>query len=317
MADAFSIRPLDPERDGPQIVELIRELNPHAVLTVESWRQQQASIPARARKGAWVAAIGDTIVGRAEGEFNWYSESGSVFAGASVRAGFQRRGIGSRLWETVDAHIRELAPTRVLTMFIERPEAVRFARARGFVEARAETLSSVDPRTVDLTLLDELRSSVGIVPLRDVPPEAIFEVDVATTADVPMTDALTDIRFDEWVENQWHKPTLALDGSFAAIEDGRVSAFTMLTADLESGRAYNDYTGTMPYARGRGFATAVKLASLRWAAVNAVTAVWTSNDETNAPMLTVNRRLGYRPSARRVEYVRDAPEAETATDRVR
>jgi len=27
----------------------------------------------------------------------------------------------------------------------------------------------------------------------------------------------------------------------------------------------------------------------------------TNNDETNAPMLAINRRLGYRPSGRRVE----------------
>jgi len=31
----------------------------------------------------------------------------------------------------------------------------------------------------------------------------------------------------------------------------------------------------------------------------------TTNDETNAPMLAINRRLGYRVAGRRVEYRRD------------
>jgi GNAT superfamily N-acetyltransferase len=67
------------------------------------------------------------------------------------------------------------------------------------------------------------------------------------------------------------------------------------TADL--------FTGTLPEYRGRGLALAVKLASLRWAAARGVTRVFTSNDETNAPMLAVNRRLGYRPVGRGVEYL--------------
>jgi hypothetical protein len=40
----------------------------------------------------------------------------------------------------------------------------------------------------------------------------------------------------------------------------------------------------------------------------------TTNDETNAPMLAINRRLGYRPFGRRVEYLRgDLPDAQGAS----
>jgi GNAT superfamily N-acetyltransferase len=236
-----------------------------------------------------------------------------VFAGVSVDPGFRGRGIGGRLWDVVEAHIHELGPERVLTNFIDEHVARQFARARGFSEVRADTLSSVDPNTVDLSPLDDLPRSLRIVPLRDVPPEEIFEVDLATTADVPLTDSLNDIRFEEWLENQFRKPTLTLDGSFAAIEGGRVASITMLTADLDSRRAFNESTGTMLHASGRGLATAVKLASLRWAAANGITAVWTTNDESNAAMLAVNDRLGYRPSARRVEYARDASGAAAAS----
>src|SRR6266542_7103229 len=198
VSDQEAIRELDPERDAAGVVELIHEVFPAAVTTVEGWRQQHASVPARARRAAWVATVDDAIVARAEASLNWFSESRTAFAGVSVREPFRRRGIGGRLWELVEGHLRELAPTRVLSMFVETSEGVAFARARGFDEVRAETLSCVDPRTVDLSRLES--PQLQLVPLRDIPPEEIFETEVATRADVPMTDRLDDIRFEDWLE---------------------------------------------------------------------------------------------------------------------
>ncbi len=305
------IRALNPAADAPGVVELIHEVFPSGVTTVESWLQQQASIPPRARHAAWVAIVDGTVAARAEASLNWFSRSNTAFAGVSVGRAFRRRGIGGSLWELVQRHLDELAPARVLSMFVETPEGVAFARARGFAEVRAETLSCVDPRTVDLSSLEV--GSPQLVPLRDVPPEEVYEVDMITTADVPMTDAVTDMRFDEWLDSIWRRPTMTLDGSFAAIEDDRVVCITMLAANIERGRAFNEYTGTLPAYRRRGLAEQVKRASLRWAADNGIDATWTTNDETNAPMLAVNRRLGYTPRLRRVEYVRDASEGETAS----
>ena len=70
-------------------------------------------------------------------------------------------------------------------------------------------------------------------------------------------------------------------------------------------------TGTRRAYRGRGLALAVKLASIEWAAANGITRMLTFNDATNAPMLAVNRRLGYEPIGRRVEWLKEL--AETAS----
>jgi RimJ/RimL family protein N-acetyltransferase len=67
----------------------------------------------------------------------------------------------------------------------------------------------------------------------------------------------------------------------------------------------NMYTATRRDYRGRGLALAVKLATTHWAAAHGITQIATTNDETNAPMLAINARLGYRPGGRRVEYVHD------------
>jgi GNAT superfamily N-acetyltransferase len=297
------IRPLDPDRDAQDVVELVHQVFPVTTTTVESWRQQFAHIPERARHAGWAAVVDGKLIARAEASLNWFSETHSAFAGVSVHEAFRRQGVGGRLWELASAHLDELAPTRVLTMFTETDEAVRFARARGFAEARAESMSCVDPRTVDLSPLDSAHAE--LVPLGELDPREVYEVDMAVTADVPMTDDVTDIRYEEWLDTIWRRPTITLDGSFAAIDDGKVVCITVLAANLEVGRALNEHTGTLRSHRGRGLAFLVKLAALRWAAASGVTAVWTMNDETNAPMLAVNRRLGYEPRLRRVEYLRE------------
>ena len=58
-------------------------------------------------------------------------------------------------------------------------------------------------------------------------------------------------------------------------------------------------------SRGIGRGIAVKLASIAWARENGIREMVTDNDETNAPMLAINRSLGFRPSGRRVEFLRE------------
>jgi RimJ/RimL family protein N-acetyltransferase len=80
-------------------------------------------------------------------------------------------------------------------------------------------------------------------------------------------------------------------------------AISLLLVD-GAGRANNMFTGMLRGFRGKGLASAAKIASLRWAAAHGVTRVFTSNDEANAAMLAINRRLGYTTFARSVEYMR-------------
>jgi GNAT superfamily N-acetyltransferase len=303
MESQASIRPVDPERDAKRVVELIHEVFPYGTTTVESWLQQQASVPSRARQGAWVAEVDNAVVARAEATLKWFSTSNAAFAGVSVSGTYRGRGIGTQLWEAVEAHLRELAPSTVTTMFVETPAGVAFACAHGFEEVRGEALASIDPRSVDASLHE---TDVVLVPLREVDPKVVYEIDLATTPDVPTSDQVDDLPYEEWLDTIWRRPTITLDGSFAAVVDDRVACITILAANVELGRAYNEYTATLAPYRGRGLAELVKRASLRWAAENGITAVWTNNDETNAPMLAVNRRLGYESKLRRVEYLRRA-----------
>jgi GNAT superfamily N-acetyltransferase len=287
--------------DADRIVALLRELRPDKPITPRSWLSWQQSTPARARALSLVAEEDGALVGRAEAGLNWFTAGGAGNGSVGVTGSRRGRGIGAQLFERVESHLRSLgAGRRIQSLFFETPAGVRFATDRGFREARAGLVSLVDPREVDLPIPD----GVTLVPVRDLPAEAIHHVDVVATLDMPALHQVTELPFDEWAELVWDNPMFTRDGSFAAVVDGRAVAVTLLLVD-DSGSGENTFTGTLREYRGRGLALACKIASLRWAAANGVTRIWTSNDETNAPMLAINRRLGYRPAGRLVEYVRN------------
>jgi GNAT superfamily N-acetyltransferase len=89
------------------------------------------------------------------------------------------------------------------------------------------------------------------------------------------------------------------DASLVALVDGQLAGLTMIRIDRPSGRAQNNLCGVRRLYRGRGLAALLESHSLRRAAELGATIALTDNDETNAPMLAMNERIGYRPFARR------------------
>jgi RimJ/RimL family protein N-acetyltransferase len=166
---------------------------------------------------------------------------------------------------------------------------------------RAETLALLDPRNVSETP----DPTVDVRPARELDPRELHRIDEEATRDMPAFEVVEEIPYEDWCNFVWDSPLFTRDGSFGAVVDGRVASVSFLFADVELGRGMNMFTGTSREHRGRGLARAVKLATTNWAAANGVTQIVTMNDETNAPMLALNRRLGYVACGRRVEYALD------------
>jgi GNAT superfamily N-acetyltransferase len=298
------IRPLDAARDAEDVVALVRACAPFGLVGVDEWRHRQEAIPERVRLRHVVAEVDGHVVGDGQASYSFIGPPTTVWTTVRVLPEHRRRGIGAALFEAVRAHVVSLAAPVVLAQFDESRDGVRFASARGFAEARAEVWSVLDPRTV----ADRPDASVELVPARDLDPRDLHRVDEEATRDMPSHDAIESIDYEEWLGFVWRYPFFSKDGSFGAVVDGELAAVSFLLADPAQGRAINMFTGTASRFRGRGLALAVKLASTHWAAAQGITQIATTNDETNAPMLAVNRRLGYRAAGRRVEYV-----AETST----
>jgi GNAT superfamily N-acetyltransferase len=119
----------------------------------------------------------------------------------------------------------------------------------------------------------------------------LHRVEEATAWDIPRDIPRVAIPYDAWVE--WMRPP--------AVVPERV--WVGLSGDDLVGTSYLDYgatpigtayTGVLREHRGAGLGRALKLETLVQAAELGVPAVETDNDEANAPILHLNRELGYR-----------------------
>jgi GNAT superfamily N-acetyltransferase len=290
------------DSDAVAVTRLVAEANPNMVITPESWLHRRRTAPERAHALHLVAEVDGAVVARAQAGLNAHTTTaGAAYGGVVVAPPHRRRGIGGSLLARLEHHLGELAASTWTTMIFENEDGVAFARRHGFRDERSAVASAVDPRTVDLPL----PAGVEVVPASEVGPEIVFEIDSAGAADEPLPNPPAPMPFDEWRAEFWDEPSFTRDGSFVAVADGIPAALALLFVAPELGRAVNAFTATIPELRGRGLALAAKIATMRWAAANGIAQVATANDDTNAPMLAINARLGYQPIGRLLTMRRD------------
>ncbi|MBA2297889.1 MAG: GNAT family N-acetyltransferase, partial [Actinobacteria bacterium] len=223
----------------------------------------------------------------------------SGYLNVSVRPSHRSRGIGTTLLERALAHLEDSSRIQTDSGEVGRS----FAERHGFRHTHTRRVSGVDPRTVDTSELDS--TPTQIVSLREAGPEQVFAVDAESVLDQPSDDAIDALEYEQWLHDYWEYPDLDLDVARAAVVDGQAVAITFVTLDHDSHRALNSYTGTLRAYRGRGLARLTKLSVVRRLAELNVALVLTENDETNAPMLAINDRLGYRPIESHYSYMLD------------
>jgi GNAT superfamily N-acetyltransferase len=298
---SMTIREIDLERDAEQAVALVLKTSPIGVTNTEEWVHRRRAVPARAHALTRGAVSGNRLVGLVETRVDFFGSGNLARFSLRVDPAYRGRGIGSELYELGLEHALSLGVTRVASAFDESTDGVAFARSRGWREARAESMSTLDPTRVT----EAPDPSIDVRPAAALDPRDLHAIDEAASRDMPSVERLKTIPYDEWRAFVWDNPLFTRDGSFGAVVDGRAVAVSLILASPEAGRAFSMFTGTLAAHRGRGLALAVKLASARWAAENGISQLATTNDETNTAMLAINRRLGYQFAGRRVEYVLD------------
>lgn len=280
-------------------VQLLRTVHPARVITEAGSRHRLLGAPTEARVNWWAARDGDTLVAWATASVNYESSARSGYVGVSVLPSHRRRGIGTTLLERTLAHLEE--SPRILATVDE--DGRGFAERHRFRQTHTRRISGVDPRAVDTSELDS--SGVEIVSLREIGPEQTFVVDAESVLDEPGADPIDTLEYEQWVHDYWERPDLDFDIGRAAVVDGKPVAVAYVIVDLDSQRALSAYAGTLRDYRRRGLARLAKLGVMRRLAEVGVTLALTENDATNAPMLAINQRLGYRPVETRYTYVLD------------
>lgn len=288
----MEIRPLDFGRDVDACVELLRRASPHLVINREAWlhRARQLGGP------SFVAEEDGRVVGESYGFPSPFGDPSIAMCMVTVEEAHRRQGIGTALFDAVAAEFAE----SLLVRFHENDAGLAFAARLGFRHVRSEAGSFLN-----VTRFDRPAPEADLRPLSAIDPRDAYLCDIEATRDMPSTEEVVDLPYDEWLGHVLRYPLFRPDGSFVAYVDGEPAAVSLLVADFESGRSGNMFVGTRPAFRGRGLARAAKVASILWAREHGVAEMATGNDETNAPMLAINRSLGFRPAGRRVEYLRE------------
>jgi GNAT superfamily N-acetyltransferase len=290
--------------DVPRAAAMRQRAWPDTIITVEGMRHVLENVPERAEHLMLAWEDDGEILGWATAGFEWWvSEPHRGSLVVAVDPTRRGEGIGSSLAEAADAHLTAIGVTTTRAGSVDEPGARALAARLGFAVLGASATSAIDPRTVTP---EPVPDGVRVVPFAELDdPRALYELDLEVSNDIP-NEEFDGVSFEEWRDEFWRSPLIDQDASLVAFVGDELAALTMIRIDEPSGRAQNNVTGTRRPFRGRGLARLLKAQSLHIAGQRGATIAITDNDESNAPMLAVNRALGYRPFARRIEWERVA-----------
>jgi L-amino acid N-acyltransferase YncA len=282
--------------DVPRVAALYRATFDDRLNTVAGIRHRQTSASPEDRLRFWRAEEDGELVGWAfAGLDSFASVRTTAHASIVVHPAHRRAGAGSALWDVASAHLEAIGARRIVAYSRSDDDSVAFVRARGFTLESTDTTSAVDPRTLPEPPLPP--SGIAIVPMAEHAddPTQVFEADSESALDEPGPSDFSGVTYESWRRLIWDYPDCDHDLSVVAEADGVVVGTAFLYSDRETGRAMNAGTGVVRAARGQGLGLLMKQHSLALAAAAGITKVITQNDETNAPMLAINKKLGYAP----------------------
>jgi len=124
-----------------------------------------------------------------------------------------------------------------------------------------------------------------------------------TLPDIPHT-APIPAKTKEGLRQLLAAPQVREERFWIARLGGELVGLSYLYYPPRRGHVRTFYTATARAHRGRGIARAVKMETLSQAIELGVRRVRTDNDEQNLAMLHINQRLGYRPLAGSLTFLR-------------
>jgi mycothiol synthase len=242
------------------------------------------------------SAVGMADVGRI---FVLPAEYDAYWMSVAVLPDARRRGIGSRLLAALSAVARDAGKVALETQVrADRPESMEFLRHRDFevIETSKAVRLDLAGRTAPAVTLP---TGIRMVTLADRPDllPGVHAVAVEAFPDIPGSEPMAAGDLDEFRARDVDSPGNRPDAFFVALDAAdRVVGYANVTvSDERPDVGTHDMTAVARSARGRGIASALKRATVAWAIGAGLVALETTNDTENAPMRSINGRMGYRP----------------------
>ena len=285
---------------------LANEVYPDQLNTVDGLRHWLTALPPEARRETWKVETDGAIVGWASAQLQvWATKPGQASAGVMVHPEWRGRGLGMELWSAARSHLAEIGGTHIVVQSCADDASKRFCVAQGLTLSSTSEMLALDPRT--LPPLPPEPSGVELRPCSSYRNdlETLYLVDYTAAQDEPSDYDFSGLTFEQWRAMTFGHPDFDPELSVAVLVDGRLVGASMFCTDRARGRAMNIGTGVLREHRNRGLATLMKRCGLARAAKAGITRAITQNDDSNAPMLAINRRLGYEPFATRHGWTLD------------
>lgn len=304
------IRPLDTSRDFPALAALlaVRDPEPPTPELLQEWEGNAPKGLVRQRLVAFDEmddADSAAMVGFSDAA-SWPWEPPHQFWISTVVApGHRRQGLGTQLAEAALAFAREQGATRLVAEVRDNAvESLRFAERYGFrkdrhiFESRLHLIDFDEQRfagTVARMETEGIRFlSLADLGDTDEARRKLYDINATFARDVPGRDS-EFMPFEQFQKTvcsaSWYRP----DGEVVAATGDTWVGMAAVGYFANTKSMYNMFTGVDPAWRGRGIAHALKLLAIACARRYGAEYISTNNDSENAPMLAINRTLGYQP----------------------
>jgi GNAT superfamily N-acetyltransferase len=243
--------------------------------------------------------------------FRRKSHEDGQFRGRLYVAGPDRgRGLGTRLLAEISDYARARGGDRLRGEVWERNvDGLRFAERHGFTVLHHHIESRLDPKTVSRELLIRpAADGIIVASLQELGDDegnrhAYWELFENLAADMPGHRARrTYAEFSAQVLNaSWFRP----ESQFIAVAGDLWVGVGCVSYRAATNSLYHQFTGVTRGFRGRRVAMALKCATIAYALEIGADYLTAKNEATNAPMIALNRTLGYVPQPGSYEMVLD------------
>ncbi|MBN1678920.1 MAG: GNAT family N-acetyltransferase [Anaerolineae bacterium] len=323
----MTIRDFTPD-DYPIIADIQTAIHPDTPAVPEDYIEYDARRDPKCKHQRWVVEVDGQVVAAGQyDQFVWMYHPLKFFVWVRVLPTFQRRGIGSVLWDHMSAALEPFEPAVLISNSrSDIPDGMRFLEKRGFIETHRARMSNLDIAAADLTPyagLEDRLAAEGIViktcrelandPERD---RKLYDLEWILDQDVPGSEDLTRTTFERWKNDILDSENFLPDAYFVALDGDEYIGMSNLWADRASDMLFTGLTGVKRDYRRRGIATAMKARAVAYGKANNNSIIRTFNEVNNQNMLSINERLGFVKQPDVIQYEKTLRDGVTFCDDV-
>jgi ribosomal protein S18 acetylase RimI-like enzyme len=310
----LTIRTAHIDTDVPGITDIIIQSNAEQtdVDEVRNWLQYTSA--GRIARHQVCVDEQNTVIGYGNAIHTGSSPANHFDTWIGVNPPFRRQGIGSAVWKVLLEDLKAQGADQLVCEVFEKESAgMAFAEKCGFRIDRHKFHSILDLPTFDetpfLPIIAALEAQgFRFCTLADLPDDLdtqrkYYELNYAAVRDIPGEfwnfEAYAQFFKERILGAVWFRR----EGQILAVDGNTLAGFASVSLSPETQSAYNTTTGVARGYRGRHIGLALKVLAARYAHQSGVRHVITDNDSLNAPILAINRKMGYQPQSGKYVYV--------------